>query len=376
LRLISDVPLGIFLSGGVDSTALLALGQQLTGGELRTITVGFDVNGFDESASAAATASAFGTRHQTVRLTGQDVLHAMPAVLEAMDQPTVDGTNIYFVSRAARESGLTVALSGLGGDELFGGYATFKDVPRAVRLRRRWAWASKPMRLVPLRRYRSGAKLLEVLERPADPLSMYLLRRELFLPRERRRLQPLPAPSDARTGIPQVLAEELSERSRQLEDTHQVSFFELELYMRHMLLRDADTFSMAAPIEYRVPFLDHELVETAFALPSAWKLPDPRPKPLLLDAVGSQIPAWVWQKPKAGFTFPWRAWFNPGRPLAGMAREAAQDQETWRRLGLHPAGASDTWRRFAARDRSVSPLQVLALVVLRDFASRYRLRAA
>jgi asparagine synthase (glutamine-hydrolysing) len=132
LRLISDVPLGVFLSGGVDSAALLALAADASRESLRTISLGFDVSEFDETADAAATAAAFGTQHTSLKITGEQVLAALPDMLAATDQPTVDGMNTFIVSRAAHQAGLTVALSGLGGDELFGGYASFHDAPRAL----------------------------------------------------------------------------------------------------------------------------------------------------------------------------------------------------------------------------------------------------
>jgi asparagine synthase (glutamine-hydrolysing) len=374
LRLISDVPTGIFLSGGIDSAAVLALATQLGGGSLRTLSIGFDVEGFDESGPAAATAAAFGARHQTMRVSGRDILSALPAALAVMDQPTVDGANTYVVSKAARDAGLTVALSGLGGDELFGGYASFTDVPRAVRWKRRLPFSSGASLVERIKRDRAGAKMAEALRRPADPLAMYLLRRELFFPAERRSLHALPAASDGITGINRALAESLRSRSAGLDDANRISFFEMELYMRHMLLRDADAFSMAAPIEYRVPLLDHQLVETAFRAPGEWKRPDPRPKPLLLDLVGPILPAAVWQTPKRGFTFPWGAWLAPGGELVGMASDAANDTGTWRSLGIHPQGATRVWQRFSAGDKRVSPLQVLALVALHSFSVRHGLQ--
>ena len=220
-------------------------------------------------------------------------------------------------------------------------------------------------------------KLAEAMRRAPSLLTMYLLRRELFLSHERRALQPqLPEGGDDVTGLDQSLLDDLQSRSAGMDDRNTISFFEIELYMRHMLLRDADVFSMAAPIEYRVPFLDHKLVEFVFSLPGKWKRPDPRLKPLLLDAVGPGLPPSVWQKPKRGFTFPWQSWFAPGGALAETARDAANDVEVWQRLGISPTGVSNTWQRFSAGDKRVSPLQLLAFVTLRDYAVRHGLRAA
>ena len=368
MRLLSDVPVGLFLSGGVDSAALLAWATENNETPVRTISLGFDVAAFDESREAEATAAALGSQHTTQRLSGADLLAALPRALAAIDQPTVDGLNTYIVSQAARNVGLTVALSGLGGDELFGGYASFTDVPRAVKVRKNLIWRNLARLGARFKGGRAGLKLAETARRDTDALGFYLLRRELFLPHERRALLERPAISDETTGLPLELLADIRQRGAKLDAINRISFWEIELYMRNMLLRDADAFSLAAPIEYRVPLLDHKLVELAFSLPGAWKRPDPRPKPLLVDAVGPRLPHEVWQRKKRGFAFPWADWFASG-PLREMAREAVEDATTWQNLGLNPNGVRAIWQRFTAGDKSVSPLQILAFVVLRSYAN-------
>jgi len=376
LHLASDAPLGLFLSGGIDSSALLALASASWSGTLRTLTIGFDSPEFDESDISAATASRFAVQHQNIRLTGGDVLGQIPHALAAIDQPTVDGFNTYFVSKAARGAGLTVALSGLGGDELFGGYATFSDVPRAV------AIAENPVLSMLARlgggfmRNRAGLKLAETGRRQPDALAMYLLRRELFLPAERRALMPRPESADPLTGIDSALLENLRTESCSLGAATRISFFEMNLYMRHMLLRDSDVASMAAPIEYRVPFLDHRMVEAVFAAPDSWKLPDPRPKPLLLDIAGAGVPVELWKRAKRGFTFPWGEWMGKERPLYPIANDAVNDTSRWRDLGIDADAPRRTWTQFLAGDKRVSPLQILAFIVMRDYSARYKLHAA
>lgn len=377
MRLISDVPVGLFLSGGVDSAAVLALAAEVSGGVVRTLNVGFDVAAFDESEPAAQTAAEFGAHHTSILVRGQDLLDALPRALAAIDQPTIDGTNTFVVSAAAREAGLTVALSGLGADELFGGYASFRDVPRAMTMRRRFRPAPLLAGVVgATSRSRPTAKLAEALRRTPTPLAMYLLRRELLLPAERRSLHPLPAASDRETGIPSDLSRELLRRSAGYDEQNAVSFFELELYMRHMLLRDSDAFSMAAPIELRVPLLDHRLVEAVFRQPGRWKRPDPRPKPLLLDAVGPRIPERAWRSPKRGFTFPWASWFAADGALAPIARDVAHDAECWRSIGVSPEGVTRIWEQCSRGDRRSSPMALLGLVALHHYVHRHRLRAA
>jgi asparagine synthase (glutamine-hydrolysing) len=378
LHMVSDVPLGVFLSGGIDSTALATLATEVAETKVRTISIGFDQDEFDESNTAAATALALQTEHHVIRLTGRDVLEMLPDALSAFDQPTVDGFNTYFVSQAARRLGLKVSLSGLGGDEIFGGYASFRDVPRAVR------WRKRLRKLGPARQLlaaivdrtggRWGIKAAESLRRRPAPLSMYLLRRELFLPRDRRALHPVPAGIEPSNGIPRTALADMRELAATLDPVNQVSLFELSGYMRYMLLRDADVFSMAHGLEVRVPLLDHEVVEQVARLPGEFKRPDPRPKPLLIDAVGERMPAPVVQMPKRGFTFPWGAWLRG--PLRERASRAIENRALWAGLGFNSEAPRAIWQRFLSGDNRVAALQVLGLVVLESFASRHGLRRA
>ena len=377
LRLIADVPLGLFLSGGIDSGALASVATEVAGTRLRTISVGFDRAGFDETVVAGRVAVALGTDHSTLTLTGESVLADLPDALAAVDQPTVDGFNTFFVSRAARRAGLTVALSGLGGDELFGGYASFRDVPRAGR----WQAAGRLLGpLAPVARRalgasgrRATAKAAELLARPHEAVHRYLLRRELFLPAERRGLHPLPPEADPHTGLPRDFLRELRDEAAGYDLVNQVSRLELTGYMAHMLLRDSDVFSMANGIELRVPLLDHELVAAVDRMSGRWKQPDPRPKPLLIDAVGPRLPEFVRRLPKKGFTLPWGEW------LRGTARDravrAVRHRDVWAGLGFTPDAPARLWDRFEAGDARVSPLGILAFVVLEDFVTRHGLSA-
>ena len=157
------------------------------------------------------------------------------------------------------------------------------------------------------------------------------------------------------------------------DPVNQVSRLELRGYMAHMLLRDSDVFSMISGIELRVPFLDHEVVAAALRLPGAWKQRDPRPKPLLIDAAGPRLPAFLHRLPKKGFTLPWGQWFHG--PLRCQAARAVQNQDVWAALGFNPAAPIRTWERFQAGDARVSPLQLLAYLALEDFVTRHGLSA-
>jgi asparagine synthase (glutamine-hydrolysing) len=384
-QLLADVPVGLFLSSGIDSTAIATVASRISSRPLRTLSVGFDVLAFDESEGAQTTASELATDHRALSLTGQEVLNRFERVLEAVDQPTVDGFNMYHVAGAARASGLTVALSGLGGDELFGGYATFSDLPRALRVAQlakhapesARRWVSSAMNSVGtwggLRpRSRALMKFSQTLQRPADLVELYFLRRELFPPEERRRLWPLPDGSDPWSGIESGVLSALSESHVDRALADRIAYLETSSYMRHMLLRDADVFSMAHSLELRVPLLEHYVVEQAASANARWRAPNPWPKPLLVDAVGPQLPDRVVRAKKRGFTFPWSSW------LAGPLRARVEDSLSGSGLsaaGFDPEAARALWRRFLAGDATVAGLQILGLVVLESHLRRHRLGA-
>ncbi|MBA2226062.1 asparagine synthase (glutamine-hydrolyzing) [Thermogemmata fonticola] len=371
-HLAADVPVGVFLSSGVDSAAVAALAAEGAAGRIRTVNVGFDLPQWDESAEAEEIARQLQTEHGTIRVAAGDIGRDLEAVLAAMDQPTVDGFNTWYVSRAARQAGLKVALSGLGGDELFGGYASFRDVPRGVRWQRRlvrWRlavrWVRRWSQWQPSRRL---FKLAELFQRPANLMAVYLLRRELFLPWQRRALWPLPPECDPHSGLPQPVLAALQPHQT---DGDSVSSLELNGYLRHMLLRDADVFSLVHALELRVPLLDHLVVEAVLPLPVEWKC-DPRlPKRLLADAVGARLPPAVLRRPKRGFTFPWTDWLRG--PLAPHAQERLLPSALWHRLGFDPRAVRQLWHRFQQGDPGIGGLHLLALLVLADLVQRQKL---
>ena len=375
-HLVADVPVGVFLSSGVDSNAIATLATETASGRVRTISIGFDRPEFDETAEAEAYARELGTDHRTVRITSADIRADFDRVLAAIDQPTVDGFNTYYVSRAAREAGVTVALSGLGGDEIFGGYASFVDVPRAAR----WLGLAPGIArglvhgAAGLAKSRALLKFAEGMGRPHDLASLYLLRRELFLPEERRALAPLPIGSNGVCGLEESEFRRLFEATAGLDPENAISALELTAYMRHMLLRDSDVFSMVHGLELRVPLLDHELVSRAAELPAAWKRPDGLPKRLLIDAVGPRLPAKVGHGKKRGFTFPWGDWFRGD--LRTSAGDRLAERGAWANLGFDADAPGRLWERFLRHDPAVGGLHILALVVLADVAARQRLALA
>ncbi len=374
-RLIADVPLGLFLSGGVDSGALATIITEDPNIHLRTVSIGFDSDGHDETEMAHEVARELNTDHRVLKLRGDEVLHDLPDAIAAFDQPTIDGFNTYFVSREARRSGLTVTLSGTGGDELFGGYPTFRFVPKTGNIQAAGRYAG-PLRTL-MRQIlcrsgrRGGMRLAELFNRPHKAIQRYLLRWELFLPGERRWIHDLPQDSDPYSGIPKsLLAEMLNDDER--DPITQVSRFEIRGFLGQVLLRDGDISSMTNQLELRTPILEHRLVETAINLPGKWKKPDPRNKPMLIDAIGPRFPKCILGKPKKGFALPWKPWFRG--PLAPLAEAALRDEDLWNRIGFRPEVPMIMWKRFRSGDRCIAATQILALVVLASYIKRHNLQ--
>ena len=313
LRLESDVPLGVFLSGGIDSTVVAALAAQ-HGGAVKTFSVTFAEEQFAEGAMAQRVAKFLGTEHHELTVSEDDLLSALPGALAAMDQPTVDGINTYFVSRATKQGGVTVALSGLGGDELFAGYSSFNWVPRMERAER-WipAWGRHlagsmlDSRLLSSNRSRRLAGWLQ--EQDGFPHPFYLSRLLLAPAQVANLLQP--------DWLMQVrfqdYAAEFARQQRLLgsQDTiNRVSCLELLVYLGNTLLRDADCMSMVHSLEVRVPLVDDVVTQIALRMPGAWKMSGRKRKPLLVNAAGRPLPPEILAQPKRGFEFPWSQWMQ------------------------------------------------------------------
>jgi asparagine synthase (glutamine-hydrolysing) len=347
--LVSHVPLGAFLSGGLDSSAVVTLMRAANGGPIRTCSMVFEEAEYSEAPYARAVARAIGAEHHERVVTADEVRKELEHVLGAMDQPTIDGVNTYFVAQTARQAGLTVALSGLGGDELFGGYSnTFRGVPRvwrAVRTAQRvpgGAWLTR----AGLRAVAGGSrwvKVAEALARPASAASAYLACRGLFTPNE---VQSLVGPElwtaasaifDPLRAINEAIGDG-GDVGNGWRPTCEgafgwVSRAELSLYTRHQLLRDTDVMSMAHGLEVRVPLLDHVLVEGVLRLPPRVHQNGGRDKALLRAALGDRLPASIRaRRAKQGFTFPFAEWLRGPlsetcadwqRGLAGLLRSEA-----------------------------------------------------
>jgi asparagine synthase (glutamine-hydrolysing) len=356
-HLVSDVPVAAFLSGGIDSSAVVALAAESAAGRLDTFTVTFSEAAFDESAVAARVAKRFGTRHHDVPLSAVDLLDALPGAFAAMDQPSMDGLNTFVVSRAVARGGFKVVLSGLGGDELFAGYPSFR---RAQMLAPVWGEHLRPV----VRRLAAAVadhgpgrlrKATSLLGARSAAHAAYEVSRTLF---SREAVRALAGPAAVPEPPPPPPG---------LTLLQEVSWYELTGYMRNTLLRDSDVFSMASHLELRVPFLDREVARAALAVPDRAKL-GARSKPALIAALGDLLPREVWDRPKQGFTLPFQTWMRGA--LRGEVAAALGSAARLRRVGLTEPAVRDIWRSFAEGRGGVSWGRPWALYTLVRWAEQ------
>ena len=322
-HLVADVPVGLFLSSGMDSTTLTALAAEISGTALKTVTLGFrEYQGTpaDETPLAERVARQCKTDHITRWIAGSDFDAELEAVLAAMDQPSIDGINTYLVAKATAEAGLKVALSGVGGDELFGGYDTFRKVPMAARAMgvfRFLPGLGAALRYVsaPLLARFAAPKYAGLIEYGTSYGRAYLLRRGLFMPWE---LEQVLDPDMARQGWRELeQVKTLDATVKDIAAPHlRISALETSWYMRNQLLRDADWAGMAHSLEIRPPLVDIDLFRRIAPMLAA---PRPPAKLDLARTPATPLPDEVLARPKTGFQVPvpaWRAGADDGRDAA------------------------------------------------------------
>jgi asparagine synthase (glutamine-hydrolysing) len=352
MQLVSDVPVGVFLSGGIDSTSLVGILSR-SGVRPSTFSIVFREADYSEAKYSRAIAQQFRTDHHEITVSQSDFFAAIAPAIRAMDLPTIDGINTYFVSERTRAAGVKVALSGLGGDEMFAGYSSSRTVPRMEKFARawdrvpgavRWPLANLFAALVPAND--QNRKLTEI-ARNGSLVHPYFLSRMLFTPYQLDELLPL---SGGRDGVAifsraeKPLLEILS-RTWSLDPINRVSYLEARCYMLNTLLRDSDFMSMAHGLEVRVPLIDHQLARGLFALRGSWKMDPATPKPLLVRALNGQLPNNVVHRPKRGFTLPFEHWLRDAlRPVV---------EESLRKIGDSALGdlisapvARGVWKDF------------------------------
>ena len=378
-HLVSDVPVGVFLSGGIDSSALLSAATS-SGRTTRTFSVTFANRIYDEARFAALAAATFGADHTELRLTEGELLDSLPEFLASVDHPSGDGVNAFVVSRLVRALGLKAAWSGLGGDELFGGYPSFRRLARAVPMFSRLGQLPKPVRDATAALVRRGAPASVVAGKLSDAVgsdgtiaSLWPVTRQLFGPSDRAVLL---KDSDGEGGRAAAYAGMLSEAAARFPEASigaLVSYAESRAYMHDVLLRDTDQMSMAHGLEVRVPLLDHRLAEYLLSLSDDVRMPGSRPKALLVDSLERPLPLALVDRPKRGFTLPLDTWMREG--LRAVVEGHLGDHGLEGRGVFRAGEVARLWKLFLDGHPTVTWSRVWILVALDAWMERLGLEA-
>jgi asparagine synthase (glutamine-hydrolysing) len=312
-RLVSDVPLGAFLSGGIDSSIVVAIMSEISGDSTNAFTIAFEEEQYNELPYAEMIARKFKVHHDKVMVRPENFLEKLPAALDALDTPSGDGLNTYVVSKAIKNSGITVALSGIGGDELFAGYPIFDQFHRLQQRRKLFDLTYGPRavfaRAIPASDQRRGRIRSLLGARTAGIADIYPIFRQIQTPYTIRKLvkRDVFSGDDGRT-----LERELASKQSAIADFEslsQVSIADYLGYTQSVLLKDADQMGMAASLEIREPFFDHDLVEYVLNVPDTLKYPV-YPKKLLVESLGDLIPGEIVHRKKQGFVLPYDLWIR------------------------------------------------------------------
>jgi asparagine synthase (glutamine-hydrolysing) len=337
-NLIADAPIGVFLSGGIDSGIIALEASTVKGSNLHTLSLTFDDADYDESKYQQTLVKKIGSNHHHFNVTNTDFNEQAETILQAMDQPSADGINTWFVSNLAKKQGLKAVLSGLGGDELLGGYPSFKRINLLKKLRT--FLPESPLKLFqqsPVEAYQK----LAYLSLHSD-LGYYLALRGYFAPQQIAAILNIPV-KEVWAKVSQFKYPTISEKDNNLF----VANLEQDLYMKNQLLRDTDAMSMQHGIEIRIPFLDTEFLTCVNSINNNIRFDQQPAKGLLIKSYQDLLPEEIWNRKKMGFSFPLQKWLkhNPitaqlqassNPSIASFTQGFLQDKVHWSKLlALH-----------------------------------------
>lgn len=373
-RMISDVPLGAFLSGGIDSSAVVGLMSEVSTQPINTFTISFQEKEFDESQYANIIAKKFNTKHTDIQLSPKTFLDSLPEALTKMDSPSGDGLNTYTVSKVTKQAGITVALSGIGGDELFAGYHYFQQYSS---LNKNLAYYYKlpqsiknlAAAIVPtfVKGYKAN-RTQEILKIAKPTIAnIYPILRLVSTAEKINKM--LTQSNEENSIIKNLLENKDFERFPLLS---QVSIAELYGYTLNVLLKDSDQFSMASALEVREPFFDFRLIEYLLTIKDAYKYTPSVPKSLLVKAVAPMLPNDIVHRPKKGFSFPWKDW------MLSELRPFCEYHLTF--LGktgyFNPTEIDKQWKLFiSSNGKKVNWVEIWQLVTLSNWLKNNKIQA-
>lgn len=358
-RMVADVKVGAFLSGGIDSSAVVAAMARQSPSQVETFSIIFDEKEFDESEYARMIAKKYDTKHTEIKLKPEMLIDELPGFFKDLDSPTVDGINTYLVSKLVKQTGIKVVLTGLGGDELFAGYKNFK----------RWKdfktnqwlfdniFARTAVKVIKtFYNNRAIAKIHDLQSSGASGFAgFYNNSRRIFLKKERDLMIDNPACQDRENWV------DLNQNElMKFPLLSQYSVGEITNYTLDVLIKDTDQMSMAWALEVREPFFDYQLIEYVLGVPDKFKYSKETPKHLLVHALGDLLPPEIVYRPKKGFSFPWDYWLR--NELKSYCQEAIEKME--KRNLFKKDALMNYWNRFLQKDSTITWTHIWSFVVL------------
>lgn len=331
-QLVSDAPIGLFLSGGLDSSLLTVLAKPFIPDNLHTLSIIFENEKYSEKYYQDIIINKTKANHKSYLVTENDFKQSMPDIIAAMDQPSNDGINSYFISKYAKEYGLTAVLSGLGADELFGGYQSFNRTKTI-----------NSIRFLPDAMFQIAGIFPDDKRKKISFLSIknglgeYLFNRGFFIPSQVAEI--LGCTEKEVNEVVSKMQHQLPSFIDKLMPQEKISYLETNLYMQNQLLKDTDYMSMWHGIEVRVPFLDKDLMELVYSINPDIRYSKEQNKYLLIEAFGKELPSEIWKRPKQGFLFPFEQWMKHVKPAEGSSAKAQQLQKGLANGNIH-------WSRY------------------------------
>jgi asparagine synthase (glutamine-hydrolysing) len=330
-------------------------------------------------------AEAIGTQHRELLLTEKQFMERLDAALDSLDQPTFDALNSYYMSHAVREAGFKVALVGSGGDELFGGYASFRDLPRFMQLSKRTRWIPLRWRVAMARVIASAmqpskstigpqtrwAKLVDMLPCGDDPLALYQLAYALFLPGLQEEILGSVRNDGMVDGLPTEMRARLLSQIQSGGLLSTFGTFERSLFLGERLLRDTDSASMSASIEVRLPLVDQVLVENVERLPEPKRF-QPLGKKAILRRLGLKgLDPKLFERRKAGFVLPYDRWLKS--ELGNMIDGTMRDHAAIKATGLDPKAIERLWQAFLDGSPGLYWSRIWAIYVFVRWCDRHKI---
>jgi len=369
-RLVSDVPFGAFLSGGIDSSIIVGLMSEMRDQAVDTFSINFEEDEFSEAKYSQQVADCYKTNHHPITLSANEFKELIPEALSFMDHPSGDGPNTYVVSKKTKEAGVTMALSGLGGDELFGGYSVFNQIPELQK--KKWlmsfpVYGRKPFANLyhAFKGTVASSKIKAILKQEySDTEFIYQFYRQVLMDDQIEKLVKGNLPKNRVFEIGHELIG-YGTPGWQLPSLSRISAVEMETYMQNVLLRDSDQMSMGVALELRVPFLDHEFVEQVLGIADQYKRPV-SPKKLLVDSFKDMLPTEVYDREKMGFVLPYEHWMK--NELHDFCQERLEVLETV--PYINQSGVMRLWSHFKSNHKRVTWSRIWPLVVLGDWIKR------